>query len=157
MSILACNLARRFFQDTQLSYSQYGASFKAKKKCSITSSMQKLFNQSAQFIKSIMRCTWFKSPTIFKTSPNFDHTHPVILTATFSFHKFVSACKKFSPIHCFILKIQQILESWDLQDHAHFYLNHPKIIKGTFGIPEFLSTHQKPVYSINSLLRYSQF
>ena len=55
--------------------------------------MQKSFNQSAQFIKSFVRCTWFKSPTIFKALLIFDHTHPIIIKVTFSFHKFVSAYK----------------------------------------------------------------
>ena len=46
--------------------------------------------------------------------------------------------QKISPIHQFILDIQQILESRDLKDHTHFYQHHPKIIKVTFGFPEFL-------------------
>ena len=31
-----------------------------------------------------------------------------------------------------------------------------KIIKVTFGFTEFLSMHQKSIYSFNSFLRYSQ-
>ena len=56
--------------------------------------MQKSFNQSAQFLKPFVRYTWFKSPVVFKDLPIFDHTHPIIINVTFSFHKFVSACKK---------------------------------------------------------------
>ena len=38
--------------------------------------MQKSFNQSAQFIKSFVRHTWFKkSPMIYKASPIFDYAH----------------------------------------------------------------------------------
>ena len=62
-----------------------------------------------------------------------------------------------SPIDRFILEIQ-ILESPNLKDHAHFLSTpSPKVIKVTFGFPEFLSKHQKPIYSINSFLSYSQF
>ena len=68
--------------------------------------------------------------------------------------------QKISPLHPFILEIQQILESGDLKGQAHFH-HHlqklPKIIKLTFSFTEFLSAHQIPVYSINSFLRYSQF
>ena len=45
--------------------------------------MQKSFNQSVQFIKSFVRYAWFKSPTIFKASPIFGHTHPIIIKVTF--------------------------------------------------------------------------
>ena len=78
--------------------------------------MQKSFNQSAQFIKLFVRYTWFKSPTIFKAWPIFDHTHPVIIKVTFSFDNFA----KNQPNSLLILDIQQILESWDLKDHGHF-------------------------------------
>ena len=37
-----------------------------------------------------------------------------------------------------------------------FDYHHPKIIKVTFAFSEFLSTHQKSVYSLNSFLRYNQ-
>ena len=46
---------------------------------SITISMQKSLNQSAQFIKSFVRCIWFKSPMIYKASPIFDHAYPIII------------------------------------------------------------------------------
>ena len=58
-----------------------------------------------------------------------------------------------SLVHRFILEIQQILQSLNLKDHTHLFHQHPKIIKVTFGFPESLSTHQKPVYSIDSFLR----
>ena len=35
--------------------------------------MQKSFNQSAQFIKSFVRYTCFKSLMIYEASPIFDH------------------------------------------------------------------------------------
>ena len=60
---------------------------------SITISMQKSFNQSLQFIKSFLRYTWFKSPLIYKALPIFDNVHLIIINVTFSFPKFVSACK----------------------------------------------------------------
>ena len=34
--------------------------------------MQKLLNQSAQFIKSFVKYTWFKSSMIYKASTIFD-------------------------------------------------------------------------------------
>ena len=64
-------------------------------------SNQKLFYhyQHAKNAKSIcsvhqIRYTWFKSPTIYKVSPIFHYAHPIIIKWTFSFPKFVSACKK---------------------------------------------------------------
>ena len=86
---------REFFLKTLVKYNCSGPSaFKCQVEYySIIISMEKSFNQSAQFIKSFVRYTWFKSPTIFKALPIFDHTHPAILKVTFSFHKFVSACK----------------------------------------------------------------
>ena len=54
-----------------------------------------------------------------------------------------------------MFEIEQILKSQDLKGYAH-YNHHSKIINVTFGFPEFLSTFQKSVYSINSFLRYSQ-
>ena len=81
--------------------------------------MQKSFNQSAQFIKSFVRYTWFKSPTIFKASPIFDQTHPIIIIVTFSFHKFVKPCKKWAQ---FIIEIQQILESRELKEPRQFFI-----------------------------------
>ena len=41
--------------------------------------MQKSFNQSAQFIKSFVRHTWFNSPMIYKASSIFDHAYPIII------------------------------------------------------------------------------
>ena len=60
------------------------------KNYSITISMQKY----AQFIKSFVRYTWFKSPMIYKASLIFYHAHPIIIKATLSFPKFVSGWKK---------------------------------------------------------------
>ena len=56
--------------------------------------MQESFNQSAQFIKSFVRYSWFKSPMIYKASPIFEYAHPIIIKVTTNFPKFVSACKK---------------------------------------------------------------
>ena len=53
--------------------------------------MQEPFSESAQFIKSCVRYTWFKGP---KASPIFDYAHPIIIQVTINFPKFVSACKK---------------------------------------------------------------
>ena len=117
---------------------------------SLSINMQKSFNQSAQFIKSFVRYTWFKSPTIFKTSLSFDHSHSIIIKVTFSFHEFVSARQKSTQSIDSFSRYSRFY-SQDLKDHAHFF------IEVTFGFPERLSTHQKPVYSINSFLRYSQF
>ena len=56
--------------------------------------MQEQFNQYAQFIKSFVRYTWFKSPMIYKASLIFYHAHPIIIKVTLTFPKFVSAWKK---------------------------------------------------------------
>ena len=50
--------------------------------------------------------------------------------------------QKISSIHPFILAIQQILESRLKKGHTH---------------PEFVSPFKKSVYSIDSIMRYSQF
>ena len=55
---------------------------------------------------------------IYKASPIFNHVHPIIPKATFSFPIFVSAHAKNQPNSS--IQIQQILESQDLKDHAHF-------------------------------------
>ena len=54
--------------------------------------MQKLFSQSARFIKLFVRYTWFESTVIYKAPPIFDHAYTII-KVTFSIPKFVSACK----------------------------------------------------------------
>ena len=51
-----------------------------------------------------MRYTWFNSPMIYKASPIFDYAHPIIIKAIMKFPKFVSACKKISSFHQFILE-----------------------------------------------------
>ena len=104
---------------------------------------KKSFNQSAQFIKSFVKYTWFKSPMIYKAPHIFYHAHPIIIKVTFSFPKFVATCKNLAH---FMDSIFSIL------DH-----HHPKITKGTFCFPEFASTHQESVCSINFFLRYCQF
>ena len=99
--------------------------------------MQKSFNQSAQFITLFVRYTKFKSPLIYKALLIFYHAYPLIINVTFSFPKFVAACKK-----------------WD---HFVDTFHNSKIIKAIFDFSEFLLTNQKSVYSIHSFLRYSQF
>ena len=56
--------------------------------------MHEPFYQSAPFIKSFVRYTWFKSPMIYKASLIFDYVHSIIINVTINFPKFVSACKK---------------------------------------------------------------
>ena len=67
-------------------------------------------------ILSFMRYTWFKSPMIYKALPIFDHSHPIIISVTFSVHKSVSACKRYR-----FLEMHQILESQNLKGHAYFW------------------------------------
>ena len=80
----------------------------------------------------------------------------MIIKVPFRFPKFASACKN-QLISWIILEIQQILQSHELKGHTHSDHDHPKIIKATFSFPEFVSTHQKSVHSIDSFLKYSQF
>ena len=61
--------------------------------------------------------------------------------------------QKISLFHQFILEIQQILESQDLNATPIYDQLNAKIIKVTFEFPEFLSTRQKSAYSIDSFLR----
>ena len=91
--------------------------------------------------------------------PIFDCAHPIIIEVTFIFPKFVSGCKRLAYLINSFLKIQQMFEFHDLKSHTHFrprkksrqyYFNY-------FSFSEFVSTHQKSVYSINSFLRYSKF
>ena len=86
---------------------------------SITISMQKSFSQYAQLIKSFVRYTWFESTISIR--PHSFFNHPIIIKVTLSFPKFVSAWKKISSFHQFILEIQLILQSQDLKGHAHFW------------------------------------
>ena len=60
-------------------------------------------------------------------------------------------------IHQLILKIQQILESHELNRHPFFDHARPKVIKRTFSFSEFKPACKKSVHSICSFLRYSQF
>ena len=57
---------------------------------------------------------------IYKALRIFDNSHQIIIKVTFSLPKFVSACKKISSFHQFVLEIQEILEPEDLKGHAHF-------------------------------------
>ena len=66
--------------------------------------------------------------------------------------------KKLISIHKLILKMQQILGSHELNDHAPFSDHaHPKFIQLTVSFPEFAPACKKLVHSIYSFLRYSQF
>ena len=57
--------------------------------------------------------------------------------------------QKISSIRQFNLKIQQILESHELKDHAY-----PKVIEATFSFPEFVASWKNQfiptVYSWNT-------
>ena len=64
------------------------------KNYSISINMQKSFNQSAQFIKSFVRHTWFKSHMLYKASLIVDYAYPIFINVTFIFPKLISACKK---------------------------------------------------------------
>ena len=69
---------------------------------------------------------WDTSDFRVPVSPIFEHSHPIIIKLTFSFPKFVSACKK--PAHfftSFLRYIWQILEFQDLRGCAHFDHKHP--------------------------------
>ena len=55
--------------------------------------MQKSLNESAQFIKSFVWYTWFKTSMVYKASPIFDHAHLITIKVTFSFPKIVSHVK----------------------------------------------------------------
>ena len=57
-------------------------------------------------------------------------------------------------------KSAQFINSLDTADFRSYELNghaHPKITKITFSFPEFAPERKKPVHSIYSILRYSQF
>ena len=65
--------------------------------------------------------------------------------------------QKFSSIHKFILKMQQILGSHELKALTIFEHAHLKNIASTFSFPGFVPACKKSVYSICSFLRYNQF
>ena len=150
---------REFFLKTLAKYNYGGTpAFTCQSRVeyySINISMQKSFNQSAQFIKSFMRYTWFKSPMIYKASLIFYHAYPIIIKVTFSFPKFISACQKSVQFIYLLLRYNKFQKLKTYKTTPIFDHHHPKIIKVTFGFPEFLSTHQKSVNSINSFLKYS--
>ena len=89
------------------------------KDSAITISVQKSFNQSAQFIKSFVRYTWFKSPMIFKPLLIFYHTHTIIIKVTFSFINLYPHAKNQpnSSIHSWDTAD---FRAWDLNDHILF-------------------------------------
>ena len=49
--------------------------------------MQKSLNESAQFIKSFVWYTWFKSSMVYKASPIFDHAHLITIKVILAFLK----------------------------------------------------------------------
>ena len=65
--------------------------------------------------------------------------------------------QKISSFNKLILKIQQILESHELNGHAFFDHAHAKIIEITFSFLEFAPTCKKSVHSICSFSKYHQF
>ena len=85
LSFVVILAQREFFVKTLAKYNCSGPpAFKCQiqsraKYYSITISMQKSLNQSAQFIKSFVRYTWLMSSMIYKASPIFDHAHPKII------------------------------------------------------------------------------
>ena len=64
------------------------------------------------------------------------HDHSIIIKVTFSFPKFVSACKKICSIHQVTLEIQHLLGSYDLATPI-FDHEHPKTMTVTSSFPEF--------------------
>ena len=51
--------------------------------------------------------------------------------------------QKISSIHKFILKIQQVVGSHELNDFVHFGPHHPKVIQATFNFDEFVPACKK--------------
>ena len=66
----------------------------------------------------------------------FDHAHPITIKVTFTFLKYVLACKHSA----------RFMHSLKLEPHAHFWPQHPKIIKFIPNFPEF-----SPLWKISSL------
>ena len=65
--------------------------------------------------------------------------------------------QKISSIHKFILKIQQVVGSHELNDYVHFGPHHPKVIQATFNFDEFVPACKKSAESICSFQRQSRF
>ena len=59
--------------------------------------------------------------------------------------------QKLNSIHKLIFKIQQILGSRELNDHAYFDHVQPKIIEITFNFPESVQAYKKSGHSIYSI------
>ena len=66
----------------------------------------------------------------YENTPIFDHANAITIKVTFSFLKYVLACKKFSQIHLFI-EIEV--------PYLFFTTATPNIIKVIFNFPEFAS------------------
>ena len=158
---------REFFLKTMATYNCRGPLvFKYQRYRVDWSSNQKSLQryQQAKIVQSICsihhiicRYTWFKSPVVYKATLNFDYAHPIIISVTFSFPKFVSACLKSTNFINLVLRCSRFQSLNSKKATPVFDHQHPKIVKVTFGFSEFLSTHQKSVYSINFFLRYSEF
>ena len=74
----------------------------------------------------------------------------------FSFPEIVSACKKISLFHLFIVEIQSILESREQTDHTNFWPCPLKNFWSAFNFCESVSSCKKSVYSICISFGYSQ-
>ena len=85
----------------------------------------------------------------------FDHAHPKVIEATFSFPRFVSACKKISLFRLF--EIQSSLEPREQTGPPIFDHADPKHFQSPFNLRDFVPACKKSVNPICSFLRYNQF
>ena len=65
----------------------------------------------------------------YGNTPIFDHAHSITIKVTLRFFKYVLACKN----------LARFIHSLKLESHAHFWPQHPKIIKVFLNFPKFAS------------------
>ena len=86
---------------------------------------------------------------IYKASPISDNANPIIIKVTFSFRKFVWACKKISSFHKSIHKIQQILQPKTWKTTPFLTTTIQKLLKQVLATSIFDKAH--PIF-FNQLL-----
>ena len=87
------NFSQKFWLSTTVVVTQHLEVKITEKIIPSLSACKKSFHQSTQFIKLIEICLIQESHIIYRVLPIFDHAHSIIIKVTFSFSKFVSACK----------------------------------------------------------------
>ena len=104
--------------------------------------------QSAQFIKSFVRYTWFKSTMISKASLLLHHAYLIIVKVTFSFHEFVSTHQTSIYLIRLSLTYSQFQSPENRVVTIIFDHTHPNVFQSTSTFNESVSTCKKSGFFI---------